>query len=113
MRPDHYKRRSKNYKRDGYSRDYERKRKNSGKQFKDGFKAILRMVRKFLKRNPEYESMLCALMAWLMMKRYSCSIRGMVEECDARPAFARSWAWTTSRPSHGCTRYGHDTDRSA
>ena len=89
MRPDHYKRRSKNYKKDGYSRDYERKRKNSGKRFKDGFKAILRMVRKFLKRNPEYESMLCALMAWLMMKRYSCSIRGMVEECDARPGLCK------------------------
>ena len=89
MRPDQYKRGSKNYKKDGYSKDYERKRKNSGKRFKDGFKAILRMMRKFLKGNPEYEFMLCALMAWLMMKRYSCSIRGMVEECDARPGLCK------------------------
>ena len=89
MRPDHYKRRSKNYKRDGYSRDYERKRKNSGKRFKDGFKAILKLVWKFLKGNPEYESMLCALVAWPMVKRYPCPIRGMVEECDARPGLCK------------------------
>ena len=103
MRPDHYKRRSKNYKKDGYSRDYERKRKNSGKQFKDRFKTILKMVRKFLKTNLEYKSMLCALMAWLMMKRYSCFVREMVEECDAKPGLCKKLGLDASRPSHGCT----------
>ena len=33
--------------------------------------------------------MLCVLMTWVMMKKYSCSIRGMVEECEARPGLCR------------------------
>ena len=49
----------------------------------------MRRILKFLKRNPEHRQMLCVMMAWIMIKRYSCSIRGMVEECGARPGLCR------------------------
>ena len=39
------------------------------------------MVRKIY---PEYKPMLCVVMVWLMMKKYSCSIHEMVKECEAR-----------------------------
>ena len=64
---------------EGYFKKYEQVRKNSGKRFKGGFKAILRLIRKFLKRNPGYRPMLCVLAIWLMMKKYSCSICRMVK----------------------------------
>lgn len=85
MRQNHNKRRRQKGRPDGYYGDYERRRKNGGKRFKRRFKIILRRVMKFLERNPEHRAMLCVMMTWLMMKKYSCSIRGMVEECEARP----------------------------
>lgn len=88
MKQHHTKRRSKERSKK-YYQNYERRRKNSGKRFKQQFKAIMKMVRKFLKIYPEYKSMLCVMMTWLMMKKYSCSIRGMVEECEARPGLCK------------------------
>ena len=58
----------------------------------------MKMARKI---NPEYKPMLCVMVKWLMMKKYTCSICGMVEECDADPACARSWAWIMFRLNHG------------
>ncbi len=33
--------------------------------------------------------MLCVLMTRVVMKKYSCSIGGMLEECEARPGLCR------------------------
>ncbi len=89
MKQHHTKRRRQKERPEGYCRDYEWRRKNGGKRFKERFKAILRRITKFLEDNPEHKAMLCVLMTWAMMKKYSCSIRGMVEECEARPGLCR------------------------
>ena len=72
-----------------YYQNYERRRKNGGKLLKQQFKTIMKMVRKFPKTYPEYKPMLCVVMTWLMMKKYSCSMCRMVEECQARPGLCK------------------------
>ena len=54
MERHHAKRRPKDY-----YRNYERRRKNSGKLFKARFKFIPKRIRKFLKTYPEHRQMLC------------------------------------------------------
>ena len=54
-----------------------------------GSKFILKRIRKFLKAYPEHRQMLCVLVTWILIKKYSCSLRGMVEECEARPGLCR------------------------
>ena len=88
MKRHHTKRRQKDRPRD-YYRNYERRRKNGGKLFKARFKFILKRIRKFLKAYPEHRQMLCVLVTWILIKKYSCSLRGMVEECEARPGLCR------------------------
>ena len=73
MKQHHTKRRRQKERPEGYCRDYERRRKNGGKRFKERFKAILRRITKFLEDNPEHKAILCVLMAWVMMKKYSFS----------------------------------------
>ncbi len=76
------KRRSKGYKKGGYYKDYEEKRKNSGKNAQMKYKKIRRQVKKFVKKNPEYGNRARFLMVMLVMARYNLSYRGMVEELD-------------------------------
>ena len=52
MKQHHTKRRRQKERPEGYCRDYERRRKNGGKRFKERFKAILRRITKFLEDNP-------------------------------------------------------------
>lgn len=68
MKRHHTKRRQKDRLRD-YYRSYERRRKNSGKLFKERFKFILKRIRKFLKIYPEHRQMLCVLVTWILIKK--------------------------------------------
>ena len=67
MKSDNRKRRQESKPKD--YRKYEQRWKNSSKRFRDEFKIVLKMIRKFLKRNPEHKSMLCVLATY----SYSCT----------------------------------------
>ena len=62
MRQDHAKGRLQKSISDG-DRDYERKRKNGVSRSKMRFKAIMRRIQNFLKRNSEHKQMLCVMIA--------------------------------------------------
>ena len=83
MKPDHKKGRSKKHKK-GYCKAHERKRRNSGKTFKSRFKVMFKVVEEFLKGYPRYKQIKCTLVSWIMMKRFDCDIREMVEEYNSR-----------------------------
>ena len=80
MKQHHAKRRRQKERPERYCRDYERRRKNGGKRFKERFKAILRRMAKLPDDNPQRSTMLCVMMTRVMtmMKRYSRPIRGAV-----------------------------------
>ena len=90
MKPDHRKRRRTEPKPLGYWKDYERERKIGGKQFKIGFRQVLKAVDEFLETHQCYGSQIrCALINWITMKIYSLSIRGLVEEYGRKPSIRR------------------------
>ena len=80
MKQHHAERRGQKERPESYCRDYERRRRNGGKRFKERFKAILRRMAKLPDDNPQHRAMLCAMMTRVMtmMKRYSYPIRGAV-----------------------------------
>ena len=97
------KRRSKEYKKDGYYKDYEERRKNAGKNARIKYKNVRRQVKKFVRKNTEYGNRTRFLMVMLVMARYNLSYRGMVEELDWNKMQRRRLGFSrTPRPNRAC-----------
>ena len=95
------KRRRKEYKKDGYYKDYEERRKNAGKNARIRYKKIRRQVKKFVRKNTEYGNRTRFLMVALVMARYNLSYRGMVEELDWNSMQRRRLGFSRT-PSKSC-----------
>ena len=95
------KRRSKEYKKDGYYKDYEERRKNAGKNARIKYKNVRRQVKKFVRKNTEYGNRTRFLMVMLVMARYNLSYRGMVEELDWNKMQRRRLGFSRT-PSKSC-----------
>ncbi len=80
MKPDNKKRRKRPRRQDGYFGDWERERVIKAKKLKREFKKIRTWIDRYLKGNAEYRHLKSVIMLWIMMKRYSLSIRDMITE---------------------------------
>ena len=80
MKPDNKKRRKRPRRQDGYFGNWERKRVLKAKKLKREFRKIRTWVDRYLKDHPEYRHLRTVIMLWMMMKRYTLSLRGMIDE---------------------------------
>ena len=82
----------------GYYRDYEAKRRGSGKGARVKFKAVRREVRKFVRRNPEYRDLESYLVMAVLKKWYNLSYRGMVDELNCNKLLRKRLGFKRTPP---------------
>lgn len=82
----------------GHYRDYEVKWRESGKGARVKLKAVRRMVRRFVKRNPEYRDLEAYLMMAPLKKWYNLLYRGMVDELNCNKPLRKKLGFRRTPP---------------
>ena len=84
-----------------YYKNYEAKRRESGKGARLKHKMVRRIVKKFVKKNPEYSYLTMYLEVALLMMQYNRSYRGMVDDLNHDKRMRKKLGFSHT-PSKSC-----------
>ena len=84
-----------------YYKSCEARRRTSGEGARIKYKMIRRIVKKFIKKNPEYRGLELYLAVALLMMQHSLSYRGMVDELNYNKTMRKKLGFSHT-PSKSC-----------